>query len=68
LPDVTGIEVKPTLDRQAVSSCVAVWLENVAAIEPTPWSEPGNEPVTLAVPPSLGSVNPSPPEGLEAAL
>lgn len=67
VPDVTWSEVNPLLDPQAVSSCVPVWFEKVAAVEPVPWSDPANEPVTLAVPPASGSVNPSLPELLAPA-
>jgi len=62
-PEVTAIEVRPALDSQAVRSCAVVWPENAVAVEPAPWSAPANEPVTLAVAPGLGRVNPSPPEG-----
>lgn len=35
-------------------------------MEPEPWSAPANDPVTLAVPPALGSAKPSSPEVPEA--
>jgi hypothetical protein len=68
VPDVTSIEVKPVAAPQAESNWVPVWLEYVAAVELAPWSEPENEPVTLAVPPGAGRMNPSPPEGPDAPV
>jgi hypothetical protein len=41
---------------------VPVWLEKIWDVEPAPRSEPANDPVTLAVPPAAGRVNPSWPE------
>jgi hypothetical protein len=62
LPDVTCNEARPALDPHAASSCVPVWVEKTWAVEPPPRSEPANDPVTLAVPPAAGRVNPSWPE------
>lgn len=66
MPEVTWIDVKPVLDPHEARSCVAVCPEKVAALEPEPWSVPANDPVTLAVPPASGKVNPSSPETPEA--
>jgi hypothetical protein len=65
VPDDTRIEVSPALDPHAASSCVPVWEEMAVAVDPAPRSDPENEPVTLAVPPWLGSANPTSPELLE---
>jgi hypothetical protein len=68
VPDVTCSEASPVLDPHEVSNCVPVWLEKVCAVEVAPRSEPANDPVTLAVPPDAGSVNPSSPALFIAAL
>jgi hypothetical protein len=62
LPDVTCNEARPALEPHAASNCVPVWLEKIWDVEPAPRSEPANDPVTLAVPPAAGRVNPSWPE------
>jgi hypothetical protein len=59
LPDVTCNEARPALDPHAASSWAPVWVEKTCAVEPAPRSEPANDPVTLAVPPAAGRVNPS---------
>lgn len=61
MPDVTWIEVRPAADPHAASSWVVLWPDTATAVELAPWSEPENEPVTLAVSPVPGSLNPSPP-------
>jgi hypothetical protein len=65
VPEVNWTEGSPAGDPQVASNCVPVWLENAVDVDPAPWSEPAKDPVTVAVPPLLGSVNPRPPEGLD---
>jgi|SRR5580658_8285769 hypothetical protein len=62
VPDATCNEARPADDPHAASSCVPVWLEKIWDVEPAPRSDPANDPVTLAVPPAAGRVNPSCPE------
>ena len=68
VPEVTCNEASPALDPHALSNCAPVWSEKVWAVELAPRSEPENDPVTLAVPPEVGRVNPSWPALSMAAL
>jgi len=55
---VTGMEARPALEPHAASRAWALSLEFAVAVDDAPWSEPANDPVTVALPPDAGKVKP----------